>query len=182
MSAPGVHRTALVDGRVGAGTTVWAFTHVQAGATVGADCNVGEHCFIERGAVVGDRCTVKNGVAVWRGVTLEEGVFVGPGVVFTNDLRPRSSRMASSASCYEDDNWLVPTIVERGASIGGGAVVVAGVTIGTFAMVGAGSVVTRDVPAHALVVGNPARPIGLVCECGRTRDGPCPGCSAVEAW
>jgi UDP-2-acetamido-3-amino-2,3-dideoxy-glucuronate N-acetyltransferase len=177
-----VHRTALVDGSVGADTTVWAFTHLQAGAIVGANCNVGEHCFIENGAVVGDRCTVKNGVAVWRGVTLDEGVFVGPGVVFTNDLRPRSPRMPHAAACYEDDSWLVRTTVERGATIGGGAVILAGITIGTFAMVGAGAVVTRDVAPHSVVVGNPARTIGFVCECGRTRNGPCPTCSAVTAW
>jgi acetyltransferase-like isoleucine patch superfamily enzyme len=173
---------ALVDGSIGAGTAVWAFAHVQAGATVGVDCNVGEHCFIESGAVVGDRCTVKNGVAIWRGVTLEEGVFVGPGVVFTNDLRPRSPRMPHVSARYEDDRWLVPTTVERGATIGAGAMILAGVVIGSFAMVGLGAVVTRDVPAHALVVGNPVRTVGFVCECGLRRDAPCPSCSTASAW
>jgi acetyltransferase-like isoleucine patch superfamily enzyme len=89
--------------------------------------------------------------------------------------------MPKAASCYEDDSWLVPTTVQRGASIGGGAVILAGVTIGSFAMVGAGSVVTHDVPTHAVVLGNPARTVGFVCECGRTRNAPCPTCSAVTA-
>lgn len=181
MSHPGVHDAAIVEGALGAGTRVWAFAHVQAAAAVGADCNIGEHCFIEDGAVVGDRCTVKNGVALWCGVTLEEGVFVGPGVIFTNDLRPRSPRMEEAADRYEDDGWLVCTTVRHGATIGAGAIVLAGVTIGSFAMIGAGAVVLRDVPPHALVVGNPARLIGFVCECGRPRGATCRSCRSAEA-
>ena len=181
MTESNVHPRALVEGSVGAGTRVWAFAHVQAGAVVGNDCNIGEHCFVEDGAVVGDRCTVKNGVAIWRGVTLEEGVFVGPGVLFTNDLRPRSPRLPGVADRYDDDSWLVPTTVAYGATIGAGAVILAGVTIGAFAMVGAGAVVTRDVASHDLVVGNPARPVGVVCDCGRTRSAACLTCDTRRA-
>ena len=164
MTARGffIHPHALVESEsIGAGTRVWAFAHVLSGAVVGADCNVGDHAFVEGGAVLGDRVTLKNGVAVWQGVTLEDDVFVGPYAVFTNDLVPRSKRP-----------WtMVPTLVRQGASIGANATIVCGITIGRYAMVGAGAVVTKDVPDHALVVGCPARPVGLVCVCGRRLPG-----------
>lgn len=151
---------------IGPGTRVWAFTQIMAGASIGADCNIGTHCFVESGAVIGDAVTVKNGNCVWAGVTLEDGVFVGPGVVFTNDLRPRSPRSGHAGDRYgETDRWLVPTVVRRGATLGAGAVLLAGVSIGTFGFVGAGAVVTRDVGPHELVVGNPARLVGWVCRC-----------------
>jgi len=127
------------------------------GARVGADCNIGEHCFIEQGAVLGDRVTVKNGVAVWKGVTAEDDVFLGPNVALTNDLRPRSR-------VYHAE--VTPTRLKRGASIGANATLLCGITVGAYAMVGAGAVVTRDVPAHGLVVGSPARLAGHVCRCG----------------
>jgi len=152
-----VHPLAIVDGEIGAGTRVWAWAHVMAGARVGRDCNVGEHCFVEGGASVGDRVTVKNGVAVWQGVELLDDVFVGPSAVFTNDIRPRSR-------VYHDA--YARTQVREGASIGAGAVIVAGHTLGRHCLVGAGSVVTHDVPDHALVYGNPARVRGFVCCCG----------------
>jgi acetyltransferase-like isoleucine patch superfamily enzyme len=131
------------------------------GARVGADCNIGEHCFIERGAVVGDRVTVKNGVAVWDGVTVEDDVFIGPYAVLTNDRRPRSR-----APGFRPE----PTLLRRGCSIGANATIVCGVSIGRWAMVAAGAVVTRDVADHTLVAGNPARPCGHVCRCGASLD------------
>jgi acetyltransferase-like isoleucine patch superfamily enzyme len=155
-----VHPSALCESDdVGPRTRVWAFAHVMAGAVVGADCNVCDHAFIESGARLGDRVTVKNNVLVWDRVTVEDEVFLGPNAVFTNDLNPRVAFKKSPAR-------FTPTLVRRGASIGANATIVCGVTIGVQSMVGAGSVVTRDVPPHALVAGNPARRIGWVCSCG----------------
>jgi UDP-2-acetamido-3-amino-2,3-dideoxy-glucuronate N-acetyltransferase len=164
-----IHRLALCESdTVGDGTRIWAFAHVMAGAVVGRDCNIGDHAFIETGAVVGNRVTIKNHVVVWDGVTIADDAFIGPTVIFTNDRLPRSPRMPAAARRYANrSSWLLPTKVGRGASLGGGAVIVPGVSIGEFAMIGAGAVVTRDVPPHSLVVGQPARPIGWVCQCGR---------------
>jgi acetyltransferase-like isoleucine patch superfamily enzyme len=131
----------------------------MAGARVGTCCNIGDHAFIESGVVIGDRVTIKNNVQIWDGVTVEDDVFLGPGVVFTNDRTPRSEVKKPPAD-------LVPTRVERGATIGANATVVCGITVGQYAFVGAGSVVTKDVPAHRLVVGSPARSVGWACECG----------------
>ena len=164
-----VHPTALVEAdAIGGGTRVWAFTHILSGASVGANCNIGDHCFLESGARIGDNVTIKNGNALWEGVTLEDGVFVGPSVVFTNDLHPRSPRLDDVAERYAGREWLVPTTIRRGATLGAGAVVVAGVTIGEYALVAAAAVVTRDVEPHALVVGSPARRSGWVCRCATT--------------
>ena len=126
-------------------------------ARLGKDCNVGEHCYVENGAIVGDRCVIKNGVAVWDGVTLEDDVFVGPYAVFTNDLLPRAKKPAPS----------VPTLVQKGATIGANATIVCGNTIGRYAFIAAGAVVTRDVPEHALMMGTPAKAKGFVCRCAR---------------
>jgi acetyltransferase-like isoleucine patch superfamily enzyme len=131
------------------------------GARIGAECNIGEHCFVESGAVVGNRVTVKNGVQVWNGVTLEDDVFLGPNAVLTNDVRPRSRSV---------DFKVVPTLLQRGCSIGANATVLCGLTIGRYSLVGAGSVVTRDVPDFGLVVGSPARLRGHVCVCANTLD------------
>jgi len=153
------HPLALVESEeIGANTRVWAWAHVMQGARIGADCNVGEHCFVERGALLGDRVTVKNGVAVWEGVTAEDNVFIGPNAVLTNDMRPRS-RSA--------DFVAVPTLLKEGCSIGANATLLCGITIGRWALVAAGAVVTRDVGDHALVVANPARQSGWVCRCAR---------------
>jgi UDP-2-acetamido-3-amino-2,3-dideoxy-glucuronate N-acetyltransferase len=180
-----IHPTALAESReIGAGTRVWAFTHILEGARVGGNCNIGDHCFIESGAVVGDNVTLKNGNMVWEGVHLADGVFVGPNVLFTNDLHPRSPRLPQAQARYtEKGKWLVPTRIERGAALGAGAVILAGVTVGEYATVGAGAVVTRTVPPHALVVGNPARQIGWVCRCGEAlkferRWAKCPQCGS----
>jgi acetyltransferase-like isoleucine patch superfamily enzyme/dTDP-4-dehydrorhamnose 3,5-epimerase-like enzyme len=145
-------------GDIGARTRIWAFAHVLPGARIGADCNVCDHTFIEGGAVVGDRVTLKCGVQLWEGVTLEDDVFVGPNATFTNDPFPRSRRKPPR---------FTRTVVRHGASIGANATILPGLTIGPGAMVGAGAVVTRDVPAGAIVVGNPAVVSGYV-DAGRT--------------
>jgi len=145
---------------------VWAFAHVLPGATIGKRCNIGDHCFIESGVVVGDNVTVKNGCMLWDGVTIEAGVFIGPGVVFTNDRHPRSPRLADAADRYAGRGWLAETVVRTGASIGAGAVILPGLSIGEYAMVAAGAVVTKDVAAFSIVMGNPAAAVGWVCRCG----------------
>lgn len=150
------HPTALVQSKtIGDGTHIWAFCNVQAGAVIGSDCNICDHVFIENQVKVGDRVTVKCGVQLWDGITLENDVFVGPNVTFTNDKQPRSKQHLSE---YPQ------TLVRQGASIGGGAVILPGVTIGPHAMVGAGAVVTKDVPPYAIVTGNPARIKGYTGE------------------
>jgi acetyltransferase-like isoleucine patch superfamily enzyme len=156
-----VHEKALCESTaVGPRTRIWAFAHVMRGAVIGADCNICDHAFIETGAIVGDRVIVKNNALVWDKVTLEDDVFVGPNAVFTNDFIPR-------AAFKNPPELFLPTHVRRGASIGANATIVCGVTIGAQALIGAGAVVIRDVPAHALVVGNPARRTGWLCACGK---------------
>ena len=143
------HERALVESRtIGRGTKVWAFAHVLPGAVIGEDCNICDGVFIENEVVIGDRVTIKCGVQVWDGVTLEDDVFVGPNATFTNDPFPRSRQHLARYA---------RTVVRKGASIGANATLLPGLTIGANAMVGAGAVVTRDVPANAVVVGNPAR-------------------------
>lgn len=155
-----VHPTALVESdEVGANTRVWAFAHVMEGAVIGRECKIGDHAFIESGATIGDRVTVKNGCLIWHGVHIEDEVFVGPNVVFTNDLRPRVRYQTGP------EDWL-ETRVSAGASLGANSTILCGITIGENALIGAGSVVVKDVPSHALVVGNPASQRGWVCECG----------------
>lgn len=167
-----MHPTSYVETtEIGEGTRIWAFTHVMDDVRIGMNCNIGEHCFLETGCVLGDNVTVKNGSMIWEGVTIQDGVFVGPGVTFTNDLHPRSPRLNHVAGRYSTGNWLVPTLVEEGATLGAGAVILAGAAIGRYAMVGAGAVVTHPVLPHQLVAGNPARPRGWVCICGATLEG-----------
>lgn len=149
-----VHPQGLCESeQVGPGTRVWAFAHVLPGARIGRDVNICDGVFVENDVVIGDRVTIKCGVQVWDGVTLEDDVFVGPNVTFTNDPFPRSKQWQDSVA---------RTRVAAGASLGGGSVILPGLVIGREAMVGAGSVVTHDVPAHAIVAGNPARIIGYV--------------------
>jgi acetyltransferase-like isoleucine patch superfamily enzyme len=143
-----VHDHALVEtGSIGHGTRIWAFAHVMPGAEIGRDCNICDHTYIEGNVVIGDRVTVKSGVYLWDGLRIEDDVFLGPQATFTNDRFPRS-RVPSEETV---------TLIRRGASIGAGAVVLPGVTIGEGAMVGAGAVVVDDVEPGVVVVGNPAR-------------------------
>jgi UDP-2-acetamido-3-amino-2,3-dideoxy-glucuronate N-acetyltransferase len=156
-----IHPTAIVEAgaHVGADTRIWHWVHVMPGAQIGERCSIGQGCFI--GAVrIGHGCRIQNHVSIYDGVTLEDDVFLGPSCVFTNVEHPRAHvpRKASYAT----------TLVSRGATIGANATIVCGVSIGPYAMVGAGAVVTRDVPAHALVAGVPARRIGWACRCGET--------------
>lgn len=151
---PFVHPQALCESAtVGARTRIWAFTHVLPDAVIGADCNICDHVFIENDVVIGDRVTIKCGVQVWDGLRLGDDVFVGPNASFSNDRYPRSRR---------HDRPFETTIVERGASIGAGAVILPGLRIGSHALVGAGAVVTHDVPPRAIVSGNPARIVGYI--------------------
>lgn len=144
------HPQALVEStRIGPGTRIWAFAHVLPGAVIGSDCNICDHVFIENDVVVGDRVTIKCGVQLWDGIRIEDDVFIGPNATFTNDRFPRSKHHQAAGN-------IPVTIVKRGASIGANATILPGVTIGENAMVGAGAVVTRDVPRNAIVFGNPA--------------------------
>jgi len=181
-----IHPTAIVQtSSIGPDTRIWAFAHVLSGVVIGDHCNIGDHAFLETGAVVGNNVTLKNHVCVWEGVVIEDDVFVGPSVVFTNDRYPRSPRMAQGGKRYCDKaNWLVSTIVRRGCSIGAGATILAGVTLGRYCLIAAGAVVTSDVEPHALMVGVPARRKGCVCRCGKVLDDSnetisCPACGFV---
>jgi UDP-2-acetamido-3-amino-2,3-dideoxy-glucuronate N-acetyltransferase len=169
-----IHPAALCESTtVGAGTRIWAFAHLLPGAVIGRDCNVCDHVFVEGGVKIGDRVTVKNGVLLFTGVRVEDDAFLGPGVVFTNDRVPRREHPRRPEE-------LLPTVVRRGATLGAGVVVVCGTDIGRYAVVGAGAVVARDVPDHALMVGNPGRRIGWVCRCTERlpADLACRGCGA----
>jgi UDP-2-acetamido-3-amino-2,3-dideoxy-glucuronate N-acetyltransferase len=163
-----VHPTAEVspDARVGAGTRIWRQVQVREHAQIGESCNIGKGVYIDVHVRIGSKVKIQNHVSVFEGVTLEDGVFVGPHVCFTNDLLPRA--ITPDGELKSADDWeITPTLVKYGASIGAGSVIICGITIGEFALIGAGSVVTRDVPAHALVLGNPARLRGYVCRCAR---------------
>lgn len=158
-----VHPQGICDStEIGTGTRIWAFAHVMKGARIGERCNIGEGSFVEGGAVLGNHVTVKNGVAVWDRVTIEDYVFLGPYCVFTNDRIPRSHPDYRTGPAGWD-----PTVVKSGATIGANATIVCGIVLGEWSFVAAGAVVTRDVPAHAMVAGNPAQPIGWACRCGR---------------
>ena len=153
-----IHPTAEVHSQhIAEGTYVWQHSVVLEGAVIGKNCNICSHSFIENDVKIGDSVTVKNGVYLWDGISLEDDVFIGPNATFTNDKTPRSKQ-------YQAE--VVRTMVKKGASIGAGAVLIGPISIGEFAMVGAGAVVTKDVPAYTLVVGNPARVVGKVKEDG----------------
>jgi UDP-2-acetamido-3-amino-2,3-dideoxy-glucuronate N-acetyltransferase len=157
-----VHDSSYIDEgvRIGEGTAIWHFCHVLGGVEIGRKCKIGQNVVIGPDVRIGNNVKIQNNVSVYRGVTLEDDVFCGPSMVFTNIGTPRS---AYPRNRPEDD---LKTVVKRGASIGANATIVCGHTIGEHALIGAGSVVTRDVPAHALVYGNPARHRGWACECG----------------
>ena len=162
-----IHPTAIVSpqARIGEGTKIWHQAQVREGATLGRHCIVGKGVYIDINVTIGDNVKIQNGASVYHGVTLEDGVFVGPGVVLTNDKFPRA--INPDGTLKSDADWEVsPILVRRGASLGAGAVILPGVTIGQFAMVAAGAVVTRDVPDYGLAIGNPARLRGFVCPCG----------------
>jgi UDP-2-acetamido-3-amino-2,3-dideoxy-glucuronate N-acetyltransferase len=165
---PFIHPTADVSPQatIGSGTRIWHQAQVRERARLGANCIVGKGAYIDFDVAIGSNVKIQNGVYAYHGVTVEDGVFLGPGVILTNDKLPRA--INPDGSLKSDADWEVSlTLIRRGASIGAGTVVLPGVTVGEFAMVGAGAVVTNDVPDHGLVYGNPARFHGYVCRCGR---------------
>lgn len=154
-----VHQSAYIEEnvKIGQATRIWINAQVRTGADIGNNCNIGKDTFIDAGVKIGNCVKIQNGVSVYHGVTIEDDVFIGPNATFTNDMYPRAF----------NDEWKVSTtLIKKGASIGANATIVCGVTLGAYCMVGAGSVVSKDVPEHALVVGNPAKVIGYVCDCG----------------
>jgi UDP-2-acetamido-3-amino-2,3-dideoxy-glucuronate N-acetyltransferase len=155
-----VHESSYIDDgcEIGEGTKVWHFSHVMSGARIGRRCNIGQNVVVSPQVVIGDNVKIQNNVSIYTGVVLEDDVFCGPSMVFTNVVNPRSH--VSRKDEYR------PTVVKRGATLGANSTIVCGHTIGRYAFVGAGSVVTKDVPDYALVVGNPGRIVGWMCECG----------------
>jgi acetyltransferase-like isoleucine patch superfamily enzyme len=185
-----IHPTSEVssDAVIGDGTAIWLHCQIRPGAHIGKDCNLGKGVYVDNDVQIGDHVKIQNYVSVYHGVTLEDGVFAGPHVCFTNDLRPRAVNPDLSVKSTED--WVVTkTLVKKGAGLGANSTIRCGVTIGEWAMVGSGSVITRDVPDHGLVYGNPARLHGFVCACGEKlnkgeiKDGNmaaiCPECNSV---
>lgn len=150
-------RSIVETNNIGEDTRVWAFAHILPGAIVGSNCNINDHTFIENDVVIGDNVTVKSGVYLWDGLRVGDNVFIGPNVTFTNDMRPRSKQYPSE---------FLKTHLEDWASIGANTTIIGGVKIGRYAMVGAGSVVTKDVPNNTLWFGNPARFQSYICNCG----------------
>lgn len=167
-----VHPTAEVSEQasIGEGTKIWNLAQVREDSRIGKDCIISKNVYIDTKVVIGDRVKIQNNVNVYHGVVVEDDVFLGPSMTFTNDMFPRA---------FNNDWKITDTLVKHGASIGANATVVCGNTIGEYALVGSGSVVTKDVPAHALVVGNPARQIGWVCKCGHklNEDNKCEECN-----
>lgn len=183
-----IHPTAEVspDAVIGPGTSIWNQAQVREGARIGAGCVIGKNTYVDVDVVVGEHVKIQNNCSLFRGVTVEDGVFIGPHVCFTNDRMPRAVNLDGSPKGVDD--WEVsPTLVRRGAALGAASVILPGVTLGAWAMVGSGSVVTHDVEDYALVVGNPARRVCAVCPCGQPlhdRDGQpfrgtCPHCGAA---
>ena len=174
-----VHPTAILESEdVGHGTKIWHFAHVRRGSKIGSNCNIGKSVYIDIDAEIGNNVKIQNFVSVYKGVTIEDDVFVGPSATFTNDLYPRAF--------IWDESHVSSTRICRGASIGANATIVCGITVGEYAMIGAGSVVAKDVPPFALMIGNPARLKGYVCYCGNRltedaaqSDCKCPACGKI---
>ena len=167
-----IHPTAEVDPRakVGKGTRVWHHAQIREFAEIGENCNIGKGVYIDHHVKIGNRVKIQNYACIYYKAEIEDGVFIGPHVTFTNDKRPRAWLWDESRVCK--------TVIRKGASIGANATILCGITIGEYAMVGAGAVVTKDVPPHGLVIGSPARLVGFVCECGERLDENfrCPTC------
>ena len=166
-----VHPSAEVEqgATIGAGSKIWHLCHIRQNARIGEDCVLGRGVFVDAGVQIGHRVKIQNYVSVFHGVTIEDGVFVGPHVCFTNDMFPRAVNPDMSLKAADD--WVLSeTRICAGAALGANSTIVCGITVGRWAMIGAGSVVTRDVPDYGLVVGNPARLIGYVCACGHRQD------------
>ena len=176
-----IHETSFVspEANIGKDTKVWYNSQIQSGATIGLNCVIGHNCFVGSKAKLGDGVKLECNIDVWDLVTLEDYVFVGPSAVFTNDINPRAKYPKKKYPEYGE--W-IPTLVKEGASIGANATIVCGITIGKSAMIGAGAVVTKDVPDYAIVAGVPATAIGWICECGtklvfKNNRAKCPNCS-----
>ena len=163
-----IHPTAEVSPKanIGSGTRIWHLVQIREGVTIGKNCIVGKDVYVDFDVKIGDNVKIQNSALIYHGATIEDGVFVGPQVCLTNDRNPRA--ITADGLLKGNDDWVVgPTLIKYGASLGAGSVILPNVTVGRFALVGAGSVVTRNVPDHGLVVGNPARLVGYVCHCGR---------------
>jgi UDP-2-acetamido-3-amino-2,3-dideoxy-glucuronate N-acetyltransferase len=182
FSTASIHETADISpqANIGERTQIWHRAHIREDATIGDDCVIGKDVYVDHGVQIGNKVKIQNAALVYHGVTIEDGVFIGPQVCLTNDRNPRS--ITPDGSLKGADDWIVqPITVRYGASIGAGSIILAGLTIGEFAMIAAGSVVTDDVPAYALVMGVPARMVAYVCRCGRrldfaTNSGLCKAC------
>ena len=159
-----MHPTSIIDDNceIGSGTKIWHFSHILSGSKIGERCNIGQNVVIGPGVTIGNGCKIQNNVSVYKGVHLEDDVFCGPSMVFTNVYNPRAA--------IRKMEEIRPTLVKKGATIGANATVICGITIGRYAFIGAGAVVTKDVPNYALMIGNPANSIGWVCECGERLD------------
>ena len=177
MSNIFIHPTAEVskDAKIGAGTKIWNQAQVREGACIGENCIISKNVYVDENVHIGNRVKIQNNVNVYHGVTVEDDVFLGPSMTFTNDMYPRA---------FNSDWKVSETLVRKGASIGANATIRCGITIGEYATIGAGSTVTKDVPPHALFVGNPARQIGWVCKCGFKLDenGKCTNCGEQYAF
>lgn len=174
-----IHSDAKVspEASIGENTKVWGGAQIMDGVQIGSDCSISGGCFIEGGAVIGSGVTIKNNVLIWNGVSIEDHVFIGPNVTFTNDLYPRSPRMPLAKERYsKPEHWLETTQVKKGASIGAGAVILCRLSIGEYATVAAGSLVSKDVAKHRLVMGHPAKVSHWVCRCGQILKSQCSTC------
>jgi len=155
-----IHESSYIDDgcEIGQGTKIWHFSHILPGTKIGKNCNIGQNVVIGPDVVIGNNCKVQNNVSIYKGVTLEDGVFCGPSMVFTNVFNPRAE--------IRKMDQLRTTLVKKGTTIGANATIVCGVTLGRYSFIGAGAVVNKNVPDHALLVGNPAKQVGWMCECG----------------